>query len=322
MPYINLGNILSSSERGSQYTYHYNAGTKTHILSGKDQFGFCYCLNKWHPNDSVIINNIKITEINQPEKIQAWTWIQFIVDNNKMYIFNKTAHLLEVPDGTIIEPINDIAIWCACADLDWYNIGCPSINTLLTSGKYKQLFTNSNAFAYLKRSNQLLAKALSNTSVYPIIEEMDYWSSVYVIGTGSPEGYATATSNACYNDTKWKAHGAFAYGVNYLTSGTVTGNYQWCQLQIPEYILPYKMTIIPSTSSYPHNATVIWQCSPDGIKWYDLDSQKTITTSSPLYTFYNKIGFTEKCNLFRLTLADDSSNDYWEVTQGRVHGFL
>ena len=322
MPYINLGNLITSSQGISNYTHKYHAGSKTHIFTGMDQLGFCQCSRDWHLNDIIKINDIEITEINYPEKIKAYTWIYFVVEQNKMYIFNKTSSVIEIPDGELVEPINDIVIWCACAGLDWYQLGSPSLETLLSSSHCEQLFLNENAFAYFKRSDKIIASAMSNNYVIEYLEKKDYWTSFYVTGlSNNPEGYYVSTSNACHSD--YQACGAFAQaGKVYLTKNEVVGNYQWCQLQIPESILPYKMTIIPSYASYGRVGTVIWQGSVDGTEWIDLDSQQLQSNSSALYTFYNKAGCTKKCSFFRLTLASSPTNQFWAVFGGRVHGFL
>ena len=174
MPYINLGNLIVPPNGASVYTHKYNLGTKTHEFNGISQFGFCQCLKSYAINDKIKINNVDITEINSPEKIKAYAWIIFIVDNTKMYIFTKTASLTEYPDGSTVEPVNDIKLWCACAGINWYDIGCPDIQTITSSEEWcQQLFNNENSFNYYKRSSEIIKSTILGTNVINNLEKKD-----------------------------------------------------------------------------------------------------------------------------------------------------
>lgn len=319
MPYVNLGNLVVPSNGASLYTYKYNFGTKTHEFNGMGQFGFSQCLRDWEKTNKIKINDIEIVEVNKPEKIKAYAWITFIIENNKMYIFDKTSTLIQHINGEIITPINDINIWCACADIDWSAIGSPDINILLSSTYAQTLFENKNSFAYFKRSNIIWKEALNNNTSIQYLENKKYYTSPYMTSTSNPPGYFTSTSMAC--NTDYKAHGAFSKEKGYLTESSVNADYQWCQLQIPSPIIPYKMTIIPNGTDYQHkDGELLWQASSDGSNWKTLDTKSLLPES--LMVFYNKLGTVEKYSYFRITLAHSSTKQYWYVFQGQVHGFL
>lgn len=327
MPQINLGNIKNYSDGAGLYTHSYNNSSKTHNFTGVGVFGYCKCVVDYKAGDKIQVNNIAIPHITMPTYIIKDAWITFIIHDSVFYMLDK-AEMFHVPEGELVTPINSPEIWCACAGINWKEIGSPDIETLAASDTYCPiLISNANAFAYYRRSNEIIKKTMSNSNIISSIENnIAYYTTPYVTGANTPAGYNATASNAQYTDG-WssKIYGAFANGYYAANNSGKAGS--WVSLSIPEPIWPYKMTINPNgvyTTSYMlSNAIFTWQCSEDGSTWIDIASiPNQSTTSNVQYTFYNTNGITGKYKYFRLYVSQSSNTTYWNVGYGKISGIL
>lgn len=126
MPFINLGNIKTTlAGGGTLYTHTYDLGTKTHEFNGLGALGFCKCTASYKTGDIIKLNGVEISAINLPHYIINGVYILFMAEESAMLIFNK-AEYTSIPDGTIAPP-DDVATWCACAGLDYAQLGQPDI---------------------------------------------------------------------------------------------------------------------------------------------------------------------------------------------------
>ena len=325
MPQLNLGNIKGFSEGAGLYNHTYDTLTKIHNFTGTGRFGYCKCLANYSAGDIVQVNGIEVSVITIPTFIVENAWIVFIISDDVFYMLDK-AEMFHIPDGEIVEPVNSPEIWCACAGINWREIGSPDAYTLASSSYCPELFNNPNAFAYYRRSNEIIAATMSDTNVISSIEALEYYTTPYMTGANAPEGYSSTGSDSQFTDNTgaatWKG---FAEG-NYVAKNSGTAG-DWVQLTIPEPIWPYKMQIYAngrwSTSYMLSGAKFKWQCSNDGTNWIDLDTLSNLsTTTNVWYTFYNKTGVTGKYKYFRLYVAQASNTTYWSCGNGRVSGIL
>jgi hypothetical protein len=325
MPQLNLGNIKGFSEGAGLYNHTYDTLTKIHNFTGIGRFGYCKCLANYSAGDIVQVNGVEVSIITIPTFIVENAWIVFIISDDVFYMLDK-AEMFHIPDGEIVEPVNSPEIWCACAGINWREIGSPDAYTLASSSYCPELFNNPNAFAYYRRSNEIIAATMSDTNVISSIESLEYYTTPYMTAANTPTGYSSTGSDTQYKDSgsaaAWKG---FANG-NYIADNCGKAG-DWVQLIIPEPIWPYKMQIHAngrwSTSHMLTGAIFKWQCSNDGNNWIDLDTLSTLsTTTNVWYTFYNKTGITGKYKYFRLYVAQSSNTAYWNCGDGQVSGIL
>ena len=322
MPTVNLGNIKSFSEGAGLYTHTFDEINLIHNFEGTGVFGYCKCIANYNTEHTIEINGHPINAINIPSYISAGAWIVFSIEDNSIYIFNKAEQFV-VPDGEIVTPTDDPAIWCACAGINWYEIGQPDAKTLALSNEYcSQLFNSENAFAYYRRSSEIIKDTILDTNVISCIENLNYFTTQYVTSATTPEGYTSTMAGGHSNGAIW---GAFGNNFIQYTKTNNTGN--WAQLTIPAPIWPYKMEIVPDAAQNGNYLggppTFKWQASNDGSNWVDLSSfTGTVTTTKVQRTFYNTTGATEKYRYFRLYLEYSSTSTYWEVGYGKISGIL
>jgi hypothetical protein len=208
------------------------------------------------------------------------------------------AEQFSVPNGDTIEPLNDPAIWCACAGINWYEIGCPTAEDLASSEEYcARLFNNANALAYYRRSSNLIKSTLLGTNTLKELQQSNfYYETPYLTSNPGVFGETVSTDTA---HGEGSLYGAFSINTYYRTAGAIHGG-NWVQLTLPEPIWPCCFSIKPTHKNLMTNCILSWQCSEDGEHWIDLDIQNIVTTIGVIQTFYNKIGFTKKCKYFRI----------------------
>lgn len=326
MPQINLGNIKAYSEGAGLYTHTYDETNHIHNFVGNGKFGYCKCVANYSVQDTIHINGANISSITIPTFIIKNAWITFIIEDGVFYMLDK-AEMFHIPNGELVTPVNDPEIWCACAGINWKEIGSPDARTLAASSTYcPQLINNPNAFAYYRRSNEIIQATILNTNIISCIENTEYYTTPYMTAINTPAGYSVATKDSQYTSNGGsKAWGAFANAHYIGPSSSTVGS--WAMLEIPEPIWPYKMDIYAQNGgnfgSYLADAIFNWQCSNDGTNWVDLHAIPSLSqTSNVLYTFYNTAGVTEKYKYFRLYVSQASNKTYWSCGKGQVSGIL
>ena len=310
MPYTNLGNILPSNSIASFYTHIYDNINHIHYFNGNGVLGFCRCLFNYDRNHHQIkVNNIHITEINHPELLKTNAWLYFIIEDTKMFLF-QNSQIFDIPDGEMA-PINDINIWCACAGINYAEIGTPDLNTLTNSPYINQLFNSENAFKYYQRSNELIKNSISLNNVTTEIESQKLYSTPTMLGPSTPNNYLASTSSGFTNSYGMWGGNSSAH-TNY--NGSLAN--KWCQLILPEPIWPYKLSGQLSTNRSDlisgMQITAKWQCSLNGEDWEDLDTiiYTVNGINNETQYWYNKSGINQKYKYFRIYFVNSTKNTY------------
>lgn len=327
MPTANLGNVRPAiSEGAGLYSHEFDSDNLIHNLSGEGRFGYCKCIENYdNTNHTFLINGGEVPAINLPNYIQQGNWIVFTIDDdNSLYLLNKASQSV-IPDGEIVTPVDDPEIWCACAGINWYEIGSPDAYTLASSEEYcAQLFNSENAFAYYRRSSQIIKDTMTTTNVISCIENLDYFTSSALTSATAPEGYVAST-NVVGHQAGSAVFGPFSANYVQGPASNATGNYY--KIQLPEPIWPYKMTIIPDgagKTTYLAGPPIFeWQASSDGNDWIVLSSFSDVVTAiNTPRIFYNTEGITGKYQYYRIFCRYASSAVAWSVGQGKIHGIL
>lgn len=310
MPYINLGNIKTTlAGGGTLYTHSYNAGKKTHDFTGTGTLGFCKCTASYSTGDIIKLNGNEVGTINLPHYIISGAYIIFIAETNAMLIFNKAEYNM-IPDGEVA-PVDDIATWCACAGLNYAQLGSPDAQTLASSSEYSTiLFNNDNAFKYYRRSPKLIKDTIVGTNVSNLLNQRnDLYKTPVMTSNSSPAGYSAFYGNmARYHTDYPDVFNLFgSSSAPRIADGNKTGSN--AGLGLPQSIWPYKMTWTPTTSgTIGGTATIKWQASNDRSSWIDLDTVTYTNSGGSGITLYNKAGVTEKFVYFRMYIYSASSN--------------
>lgn len=324
MPYINLGNIKSTlAGGGTLYTHTYNAGTKTHEFTGVGTLGFCKCVASYKSGDIIKLNNVEISVINLPHYIIQNAYILFIAETDAMFIFNKAEYNM-IPDGTIA-PADDVATWCACAGLNYAELGSPDVQTLATATEYSTaLFNSENAFKYYQRSSKIIRDTIVGTNVSNLLDQHNLLYKTPVMnGINSPSGYSVAFNGFPMYDSDY-GYQYHIFGRQMLVKGAPTGIDYSATITIPEGIWPYKMTYIPCMGNGPGTQTIKFQASADGSSWIDLDTIICPESDSTSFTAYNKAGLTNKYTNFRIYIYSTTStaaSNGWYVGYLHFYGF-
>ena len=327
MPYINLGNIRPISQDVSVYTHTFDEDSLTHNFSGNGIFGYCKCVANWEAGHKVAVNGTELTSVSIPRFIADQAWIIFALENNGMYIFDK-SEMFNIPDGEVVMPTDDPEIWCACAGINYHEIGRPDVSTLVNSDTYCQaLFNSENAFAYYRRSSQLIKDTMALGNVRSCIEAQNPYVTPIMTGLTTPAGYTASFSGGKDNGYgMWGGQVPISRNTNPLNS--------WCQLILPEAIWPYKMQGTVLAHNLQHRnygtITVSWQCSEDGVQWTTIDTVSVADNDTDLGTqyWYNYAGLNKKYKYFRFYYdacgsATYDSDSYDSVVRYfHIHGIL
>ena len=322
MPYINLGNIKSTlAGGGTLYTHAYNAGLKTHEFTGVGTLGFCKCVASYKSGDIIKLNNVEINVVNLPHYIIQNAYILFIAETDAMFIFNKAEYNM-IPDGTIA-PADDLATWCACAGLNYAELGSPDAQTLATATEYSTaLFNSENAFKYYQRSSKIIKDTIVGTNTANLLNQHNLlYQTPAMASNNSPSGYTTHFVGFPQYSSDW-GYPYNIFGRSFRVSdGNRTGNA--ATLTLPKVIWPYKMTWTPTTSgSCGGTLTIKWQASNDGNNWIDLDTVQYTNSAGTEVVLYNKAGQTEKYNTFRVYIHSATGNSSgWSTGYLYFYGF-
>lgn len=323
MPYINLGNIKSTlAGGGTLYTHAYNAGLKTHEFTGIGTLGFCKCVASYKSGDIIKLNNVEISVVNLPHYIIQNAYILFIAETDAMFIFNKAEYNM-IPDGTIA-PVDDLATWCACAGLNYAELGSPDAQTLATATEYSTaLFNSENAFKYYQRSSKIIRDTIVGTNVSNLLDQhLLLYKTPRMVGHTSPTGYSTNFIGLNEYDSNNYGSKYSIFGASYrLGNMTAIGNS--AGLILPMAIWPYKMTFIPNVSgTAPGTMTLKWQASNDGNSWIDLDTIVCPNSTGTSAIAYNRAGLTTKYNQFRVYFhSTTSTSSGWYAGYLHFYGF-